>query len=101
MIDIGGTALLRSAAKNYKYVTTVSNPSDYKNLINNMKQNGQTTLEFRRKMASKVFSTISKWQSPFISIGVGKQTKIMLQLSFIYSIVLLHNLTCKSKVSTL
>ena len=59
---------LRSAAKNYKYVTTVSSPSDYKNLINNMKQNGETTLEFRRKMASKVFSAtanydakISKW----------------------------------------
>ncbi|MDC0037556.1 bifunctional phosphoribosylaminoimidazolecarboxamide formyltransferase/IMP cyclohydrolase [Alphaproteobacteria bacterium] len=68
MIDIGGPALLRSAAKNYKYVTTVSNPSDYKNLINNMKKNGQTTMEFRRKMANKVFSTtanydatISKW----------------------------------------
>jgi AICAR transformylase/IMP cyclohydrolase PurH (only IMP cyclohydrolase domain in Aful) len=68
MIDIGGTALLRSAAKNYKYVTTVCTPGDYKNLIKNMKQNGQTTLEFRRKMASKVFSTtanydatISKW----------------------------------------
>ena len=68
MIDIGGAALLRSAAKNYKHVTTISNPGDYKNLIKNMKQNGQTTLEFRRKMASKVFSvtanydaTISKW----------------------------------------
>ena len=68
MIDIGGPALLRSAAKNYKYVTTISNPSDYKNLIHNMKQKGRTTLDFRRKMASKVFSTtanydatISKW----------------------------------------
>ena len=63
MIDIGGPALLRSAAKNYKYVTTVSNPSDYKNLINNMKQNGQTTLEFRRKMASKVFSTTANYDA--------------------------------------
>tara|TARA_Y100000588_G_scaffold205717_1_gene219569 strand:+ start:443 stop:1969 length:1527 start_codon:yes stop_codon:yes gene_type:complete len=68
MIDIGGPTLLRSAAKNYKYVTTISNPSDYKKLINNMKLNGQTTLEFRKKMASKIFSitanydsTISKW----------------------------------------
>jgi len=68
MIDIGGPALLRSAAKNYKYVTTVSSPSDYKNLINNLKRNGETTLEFRSKMATKVFSTtanydaiISKW----------------------------------------
>ncbi len=68
MIDIGGPALLRSAAKNYKYVTTVSNPSDYKKLINNMNKNGNTTLEFRRKMAIKVFATtsdydatISKW----------------------------------------
>ena len=63
MIDIGGPALLRSAAKNYKYVTTVSNPSDYKNLINNMKQNDQTTLEFRRKMASKVFSTTANYDT--------------------------------------
>jgi len=35
MIDIGGPALLRSAAKNYEYITTVSNPNDYKSLINN------------------------------------------------------------------
>ena len=55
MIDIGGPALLRSAAKNYKYVTTISNPSDYKNLINNMKQNGQTTLNLEEKWLVKYF----------------------------------------------
>ena len=40
---VGGPTMVRSAAKNYKYVTTVSNPSDYKNLINNMKQNSSSS----------------------------------------------------------
>ena len=75
MIDIGGPALLRSAAKNYKYVTTVSNPSDYKKLINNMKQNGQTTLEFRRKMASKVFSTTANYDATISQWFENKKNK--------------------------
>tara|TARA_Y100001936_G_scaffold2525_1_gene2382 strand:- start:1807 stop:3333 length:1527 start_codon:yes stop_codon:yes gene_type:complete len=63
MIDIGGPALLRSAAKNYEYITTVSNPNDYKSLINNINQNGETTLEFRKKMAGKVFTTTANYDA--------------------------------------
>lgn len=62
MIDIGGPTLLRSAAKNYKYVTAICDVADYKKFIHNLKSNnGLTSLIFRKKMASKVFHTTYKY----------------------------------------
>ena len=71
MIDIGGPTLLRAAAKNYESLTTVSSPSDYKLLKNNIDKNsGNTDLNFRRQMAKKTFEltfkydqSIHKWLS--------------------------------------
>ena len=40
MIDIGGSTLLRSAAKNYKYITTINNINDYDIFIKNISNNG-------------------------------------------------------------
>ena len=48
-IDIGGHALIRSASKNYKYVTTLCDPNDYKSLKKELKNNkGITTLKYRK-----------------------------------------------------
>ena len=64
MIDIGGPALLRSAAKNYRSVTAICNVNQYEELITNMNNNsGQTSLNFRKKMASKVFNQISYYDN--------------------------------------
>ena len=38
-IDIGGPTMLRAAAKNYQYVTLVTHPEDYENLLKELKQN--------------------------------------------------------------
>ena len=47
-IDIGGPALVRAAAKNFKNVTIISNKDDYKGLNYELKKNnGKTTLKFR------------------------------------------------------
>ena len=55
-IDIGGPAMLRSAAKNHNFVTVVTDTNDYDNLIDEMKKNnGSTTLAFRKKVAAKTF----------------------------------------------
>ena len=60
MIDIGGPALLRSAAKNYHSVTAICDVNHYKDLISNMNSySGQTSINFRKKMASKVFELTS------------------------------------------
>ena len=62
MIDIGGPTMLRSAAKNFHTLTTISSVSDYKQFIQNIEKNkGVTSLEFRSKMAQKVFLRISKY----------------------------------------
>lgn len=61
-IDIGGHALIRSAAKNFKYVTTICDYKDYNSLKLEMKKNdGFTTLNYRKKLATKAFDKISKY----------------------------------------
>ncbi len=62
MIDIGGISLIRSAAKNFKSVTTICDIEDYKELAKNIiKNKGSTSLSFRKKMAAKAFETSSKY----------------------------------------
>ena len=62
MIDIGGPSLLRAASKNYKFITPIISTSDYSNLINNIKKNhGDTDINFRKRMAYKVFNETSRY----------------------------------------
>ncbi|OCC15544.1 Inosine monophosphate cyclohydrolase [Dissulfuribacter thermophilus] len=61
-IDIGGPTLLRSSAKNFRYVTVITDPDDYEVVLNEMKQNGgETTLETRFRLARKVFELTSNY----------------------------------------
>jgi phosphoribosylaminoimidazolecarboxamide formyltransferase/IMP cyclohydrolase len=55
-IDIGGPAMLRSAAKNHKSVTVVADPGDYAAVVEQIQKTGGTTLELRRRLAAKVFA---------------------------------------------
>ena len=55
-IDIGGPAMLRSAAKNFKDVTVIVDPDDYRIVLEEMaKTGGETTLATRFYLAKKVF----------------------------------------------
>ncbi len=61
-IDIGGPAMLRSAAKNHQYVTVVTDSSDYEKVMSEMRGNtGQTSENLRRNLAAKVFSHTSRY----------------------------------------
>jgi phosphoribosylaminoimidazolecarboxamide formyltransferase/IMP cyclohydrolase len=56
-IDVGGPTMVRAAAKNYNDVTVITSPNQYEELINEIKKNnGCTSLEFRKKMSSEAFS---------------------------------------------
>ena len=51
-IDIGGPALVRAAAKNFKDVTVITSILQYDKLINQLNKNkGSTTLEFRKALS--------------------------------------------------
>jgi phosphoribosylaminoimidazolecarboxamide formyltransferase/IMP cyclohydrolase len=55
-IDIGGPTMVRSAAKNHKWVSIVVNASDYSNVIDEMKNNdGKVTDQTRFKLALAAF----------------------------------------------
>jgi len=55
-IDIGGPSMLRSSAKNFKYVTVIVDPADYQAVLKEMEASGgETTLETRFRLAKKVF----------------------------------------------
>ena len=67
-IDIGGPSMVRSAAKNHAHVAIVTDPADYEVLMAELDEKGGTTLELRKKLASKAYaltaaydSTISQW----------------------------------------
>lgn len=63
-IDIGGPAMIRSAAKNHAYVTIVTDPEDYRVLLDELAENdGATTLAFRKAMAAKAFSATAAYDS--------------------------------------
>ena len=63
-IDIGGPAMVRAAAKNYKDVTVITSIDYYSELINELKLNkGSTSLDFRKKMSKIAFSETAYYDS--------------------------------------
>src|SRR6202011_3090652 len=63
-VDIGGPSMLRSAAKNYRSVTVLSDPSDYDTVLAELEQNKcETTLKLREHLAIKVFLTTSRYDT--------------------------------------
>lgn len=54
-IDIGGPSLLRAAAKNFEFVTVVTDPADYDFVAREIEKNGDTRFETRKSLAWKVF----------------------------------------------
>ena len=55
-IDIGGPAMIRAAAKNFKFVTVVVNPARYDQIASMIQSNGETTPEFRMLLAREAFT---------------------------------------------
>jgi phosphoribosylaminoimidazolecarboxamide formyltransferase/IMP cyclohydrolase len=59
-IDIGGPSMLRSAAKNHRFVTVVTDPEDYASVLEATGDDDKL-LALRRKLAVKVFVRTSTY----------------------------------------
>lgn len=55
-IDIGGPSMIRAGAKNYQDVTVIVDPKDYERVLDELKENGNTSLETKKYLAGKVFN---------------------------------------------
>ncbi|MFL2859109.1 MAG: bifunctional phosphoribosylaminoimidazolecarboxamide formyltransferase/IMP cyclohydrolase [Pontiellaceae bacterium] len=63
-IDIGGPTMIRSAAKNMRFVTVVTDPSDYAKVIKEMRENdGKTNENTRFLLAQKVYARTAEYNA--------------------------------------
>ncbi len=86
-IDIGGVALLRSAAKNSDHVIVLSDPRQYGDVLAELRQKGDVSRQTRHRLALEAFArtseydaTITNWWShrmghampPYLRIAIDK-----------------------------
>ena len=85
-IDIGGPSMLRSAAKNYKDVTVVCDPKDYAQIINEIKANGNTTVETRLQLSAKAYTHTAEYDSmiaTYMRKAAGLNEKLFLEFDLV------------------
>ncbi len=71
-IDIGGPAMIRSASKNYEFVTVVTTPDQYARVMNEMAANsGATTLPLRKQLAAEAFDHTAKYDTMIAAWMLG------------------------------
>lgn len=81
-IDIGGPSMLRSAAKNYRDVTVVCDPSDYAQVLAEIEQCGNTSLETRLSLSAKAYTHTAEYDAciaTFMREKAGLSEKLFLQ----------------------
>lgn len=84
-IDIGGPAMVRASAKNHGHVAIVTDPADYDEVLDALKDNeAQTSLSLRKQLALRAFrrtasydAMISNWMSDtFSDDGMGRHDSL-------------------------
>ena len=63
MIDIGGPALLRAAAKNFRHVGVVARPESYGRVLDELRESGALSLDTRRSLAGEAFVVTASYES--------------------------------------
>jgi len=62
-IDIGGPTMIRAAAKNHEFVTVVTSPKQYAELIAELRASGATSLSLRKKFAREAFAHTASYDA--------------------------------------
>ncbi|MFZ1729266.1 MAG: bifunctional phosphoribosylaminoimidazolecarboxamide formyltransferase/IMP cyclohydrolase [Bacteroidota bacterium] len=73
-IDIGGPAMMRSAAKNHSSVTVICDPADYEQVTRELQENGDTSPELRQSLAAKVFAVTARYDNAIAAWLEGQTT---------------------------
>ncbi|MEL6795460.1 MAG: bifunctional phosphoribosylaminoimidazolecarboxamide formyltransferase/IMP cyclohydrolase [Planctomycetota bacterium] len=84
-IDIGGPAMIRSAAKNHASVTVITDVDDYGRVLDDLRSNnGATSLALRRALAAKAFARTCAYDAAiagYLSKGTGLPERIGIALT--------------------
>jgi len=66
LIDIGGPAMVRAAAKNHEYVTVLVDPNDYQVVLDELADSGSTSARTRRTLARKAFAHTAAYDASIV-----------------------------------
>ena len=66
LIDIGGPAMVRAAAKNHAHVAVVVNPADYAPVLDEITSTGEVGEATRRRLARDAFSTTAAYDAAIV-----------------------------------
>lgn len=84
-IDIGGPSMLRSAAKNHKYVTVVVDPADYNTVVEELDTENTITFETKQRLAAKVFRHTASYDAliaDYLTSQVGEEDPELLTVTY-------------------
>lgn len=70
-IDIGGGALLRTAARNFERVITLCDPADYRRILSILRAGGVIDLETRRQLAAKAYAVTRDYDTAIHAYLLG------------------------------
>ena len=62
-IDIGGPALIRAAAKNHDFVSVLTEPAHYAEVLAELAEHGGTTLKLRRSLAGAAYARTAAYDA--------------------------------------
>lgn len=81
-IDIGGPSMLRSAAKNFKSVSVITDVNDYNQVKNEIETHGNTTETTRKHLAGKVFNLTSAYDAAISRMLLEEEYPTYLNASY-------------------
>ena len=74
VIDIGGPAMLRAAAKNFAHVVPVCRAPQYERVLEELRRDHELSLETRRELAAEAFSVTAAYEASIAAWFMDRQT---------------------------
>jgi len=82
-IDIGGPAMVRSAAKNHAFVAICTDPADYSLILDEMNaNNGATNFDLRKKLAARAYAHTAAYDSAISGWFAAQDAEFPRQIAF-------------------
>jgi phosphoribosylaminoimidazolecarboxamide formyltransferase/IMP cyclohydrolase len=73
LIDIGGPAMVRAAAKNHAWVAIVTSPAQYRDVLDELRAGGTLSDETRRTLALEAFANTAAYDAAIVAWLSGEE----------------------------
>jgi len=74
-IDIGGPTMVRAAAKNFAFTTIATSPQQYPEILSQIRTEGATTLELRKRLAGEAFAHTARYDRAIADFFAGRTSE--------------------------